>query len=332
MLSSLRSRLSSTPAPVPAASSSSLSRSPPASTPASPLSPASSPSSSPTASFPSTEAEERELRSSLRHHSSLLSASARRGELLSTLSEAHTAILCHNRLCDLHRQRQEHKLQQAVQAGRKGSAERHRLKIAAAVSSRIPLPAFVRSEFATLESLRLQHATLTRDGGSSGDAAAAAAQPEPLSSSFPSTPSLPSSAATPQQQSVGLVYVLQHQLDELNAASARSNSGGSASSSSSLSSSSSSRLQQTDSPAHAQQLLQALQLKARSRTAPAAAAAAQQSSSRRSEHEQPPAYQQPRPAAAPPPLAPLTQRERAEGETQTDFVVVMGDAAAAQQT
>ena len=108
--------------------------------------------------------EEKDLQISLKHFDRVLVKSAGLGDYLSAIQHAHTCLLLHNRLIDIHSARQKEKAQQARRRNNHSRVAHHLLKIRQIESKRLAVPAFIHPDYKQLSDK--QDVTLAAEGSS----------------------------------------------------------------------------------------------------------------------------------------------------------------------
>ena len=169
--------------------------------------------------------EEKDLQVSLKHYDRVLSKSASLGDYLSSIQHAHTCLLLHNRLVDIHLARQREKAERARQRGHSAKVAHHLLKIRQIEAKKLAVPAFVHPDYKRLTDT--QDVSLAAEGSSALVPTASPQHHSPRHTSPHN--SSPHRAHQPQQQQSGaaheqqagsstrrgddnVLYLLQHQM------------------------------------------------------------------------------------------------------------------------
>lgn len=103
-----------------------------------------------TRKYPRERDEEKDLRVSLKHYDRILAKSAGLGDYLSSIQHAHTCLLLHNRLVDIHLTRQKDKAEKARQRGYSSKVAHHLLKIRQIEAKKLAVPAFIHPDYKQL--------------------------------------------------------------------------------------------------------------------------------------------------------------------------------------
>ena len=261
--------------------------------------------------------EEKDLRGSLKHYDRVLAKSASLGDYVSSIQHAHTCLLLHNRLTDIHLARQRDKAERARQRGNSSRVAHHLHKIQQIEAQKLAVPAFVHPDYQKLSDM--QDVTLAAEGSSAlvPTAAPAAISPTRISphshvahqqqQQHSSQHATEQFAGTKRDSNDNVLYLLQHQMAAISAMQQRPQ-----------------QHQQQQShdqqqPTDTQDIIRRLQMQAATTRTPSAPQLASNSPSSdslvhpRTPRPPPPAYQPPTPPVPSSPASPPTSSPHANG-------------------